>query len=139
MALYNPGGGGSGGSGSNGGGGHPRKRHKKTTHHKRTRHAKGRGRKQRTPNVPETTQAHVGQTFGGEGKLPQTGPHTSMGAAETLELTAQTGGLPNILLELTGSERGTLRATLTAWQREQDRQANQAWRRPGGLARPAGL
>jgi hypothetical protein len=36
-------------------------------------------------------------------------------------------------------DRLSLARALEVWQREQDRQFNRAWRRPGGLARPAGL
>jgi hypothetical protein len=38
-----------------------------------------------------------------------------------------------------GHGRVTLAHVLTAGQREQDRITNRTWRRPGGLARPAGL
>ena len=48
-------------------------------------------------------------------------------------------GLLGALIELVGAEGGALTAALAAWQREQDRLANRAWRRPGGMARPAGL
>lgn len=48
-------------------------------------------------------------------------------------------GLAPVLIELAGAEHGDLRAALGVWQREQDRLVNRAWRRPGGLARPAGL
>jgi hypothetical protein len=43
----------------------------------------------------------------------------------------------NSLLELVGS--GELQRALADFQREQDRHANRAWRRPGGLARMGGL
>lgn len=46
-------------------------------------------------------------------------------------------GLLDTLLELGGAL--TLRDALAAWQHEQDRLLNRSWRRPGGLARPAGL
>ncbi|HEX5441856.1 MAG TPA: hypothetical protein VFW76_13290 [Ktedonobacterales bacterium] len=48
-------------------------------------------------------------------------------------------GLLGALLEIVGAEGDSLAGALAAWQREQDRVANRAWRRPGGLARPAGL
>ena len=35
--------------------------------------------------------------------------------------------------------RGRLAGELERWQAEQERRFNRAWRRPGGLARPAGL
>ena len=34
---------------------------------------------------------------------------------------------------------GRLARELERWQAEQEREFNRAWRRPGGLARPAGL
>jgi hypothetical protein len=43
------------------------------------------------------------------------------------------------LIEIMGAEGESLHGALAAWQREQDRLANRAWRRPGGMARPAGL
>jgi hypothetical protein len=48
-------------------------------------------------------------------------------------------GLPDALLEIAGARDDTLLGALAAWQREQDRLANRAWRRPGGMARLAGL
>jgi hypothetical protein len=48
-------------------------------------------------------------------------------------------GLAAVLIELAGAQHGDLRAALVVWQREQDRLVNRAWRRPGGLTRPAGL
>lgn len=60
-----------------------------------------------------------------------------------LALPAERAGgdlsLAAVLIELAGVEHGDLRAALGVWQREQDRLMNRAWRRPGGLARPAGL
>jgi hypothetical protein len=35
--------------------------------------------------------------------------------------------------------QGRLARELERWQAEQERRFNRAWRRPGGLARPAGL
>jgi len=48
-------------------------------------------------------------------------------------------GLLGSLIEIMGAEGDSLHGALAAWQREQDRLANRAWRRPGGMARPAGL
>ncbi|HEX5156556.1 MAG TPA: hypothetical protein VFW17_05010 [Ktedonobacterales bacterium] len=50
-----------------------------------------------------------------------------------------TSGLLGPLIEIMGAEGDSLHGALAAWQREQDRLANRAWRRPGGMARPAGL
>lgn len=48
-------------------------------------------------------------------------------------------GLLGPLNEIMGAGGDSLQGALAAWQREQDRLANRAWRRPGGMARPAGL
>lgn len=48
-------------------------------------------------------------------------------------------GLLGALVEIVSVETSALHGVLAAWQREQDRLANRAWRRPGGMARPAGL
>lgn len=57
---------------------------------------------------------------------------------------AQGGAMPphsslQSSLRLVSDDESALQAVLAAWQREQDRLANRAWRRPGGMARPAGL
>ncbi|HEU5348110.1 MAG TPA: hypothetical protein VFU63_05815 [Ktedonobacterales bacterium] len=71
---------------------------------------------------------------------------TPGGALPLLELGAVrgrdssgAGGLLGALIEIIGVEGSSLYGVLTAWQREQDRLTNRAWRRPGGMARPAGL
>ncbi len=74
--------------------------------------------------------------------MPWRASHVGVEGAHALELVAGSGGdtgLLDALLELVGAEHLTLGHTLAAWQREQDRLANRAWRRPGGLARAAGL
>jgi hypothetical protein len=48
-------------------------------------------------------------------------------------------GISDALIEIAGAKGDSLFGALAAWQREQDRLANRAWRRPGGMARPAGL
>ena len=48
-------------------------------------------------------------------------------------------GLLGPLIEIMRDEGDSLQGALAAWQREQNRLANRAWRRPGGMARPAGL
>ena len=60
-------------------------------------------------------------------------PPLETGTGET------TSGLLDSLIEIMGAEGDSLQGALAAWQREQDRLANRAWRRPGGMARPAGL
>ena len=61
--------------------------------------------------------------------LPPLAPETN-GAAS---------GLLGSLIEIVGAGGDSMDGALAAWQREQDRLANRAWRRPGGMARPAGL
>jgi hypothetical protein len=48
-------------------------------------------------------------------------------------------GLGDALLDLVGEGQLRLSHALQAWQREQDRVANRAWRRPGGMARMGGV
>jgi hypothetical protein len=43
------------------------------------------------------------------------------------------------ILDLVGEGRLTAAHALAAWTHEQDRLANRAWRRPGGLQRMGGL
>ena len=64
-------------------------------------------------------------------------PALETGTRETTSETAS--GLLGSLIEIMGAEGESLQGALAAWQREQDRLANRAWRRPGGMARPAGL
>ncbi len=136
MAKIEPvGTGGAGGSsGSGSGTGKKTKRRKSSGRHTtRTRHP-------RAPNVAATSHAHIGATLGGEGRLPTSGARVTIGAAETMELAPPfAASLLDVVLDVVGAEHFTLRETLSGWQREQDRLINRAWRRPGGLARPAGL
>ena len=97
-------------------------------------------RKPRPPNVPATTRATVPGATGRGSALPATGPHAVAGGSVALDLTAPaSAGLADTILEIVGAEHATLRASLAAWQREQDRVLNRSWRRPGGHARPANL
>jgi hypothetical protein len=112
----------------------------------RANSAARRTRKPRTPDVPGTARAHVGETFARSTneRLPQSGPHSDGGAMPVIDLNGQVSGnahlgLLDVVLEVVGAEHLTLRETLGLWQREQDRIVNRAWRRPGGLMRPAGL
>lgn len=57
--------------------------------------------------------------------------------SQPAEASASGAGLLDVLLR--SGDALTLRDALAAWQREQDRLLNRSWRRPGGLARPAGL
>lgn len=136
-----PGGGGTGGSSRRHRGCKLKSHHKRRgdSSHKRKTHPRVHHHT-RAPAVPTTTAAHVGQTFGGEGGLPRQA-HTGSGAAPAIELAPPFGssGLFDALLEVVGAEHLTVRGMFEAWQREQDRAFNRSWRRPGGLARPAGL
>lgn len=92
------------------------------------------------PSVPATTRDAAGDTFGRRDTPPVHAPATVAGASPALELSAPpSSGLADVILDLAGAGHASLHQTLTAWQREQDRVLNRAWRRPGGLARPAGL
>lgn len=97
-------------------------------------------RKPRPPNVPATARATVVGTTSRGSALPAAGPHAVAAGSAALELTAPaSSGLADTILEIVGADHATLRASLAAWQREQDRVLNRSWRRPGGLVRPANL
>ncbi|HET9111072.1 MAG TPA: hypothetical protein VFN78_09630 [Ktedonobacterales bacterium] len=82
---------------------------------------------------------------GAGGSLPFAGAGSTAGASPRplLELsglnTASAEGLGGALLDLVGEGKLTVAHALAAWTHEQDRLANRAWRRPGGLQRMAGL
>ena len=63
---------------------------------------------------------------------------SALPAVET-ETGETASGLFGPLIEIMRAEGDSLHGALAAWQREQDRLANRAWRRPGGMARPAGM
>lgn len=91
-------------------------------------------------------QAGAGSTGGAhDGALPLQGIGSTAGASARalLELTGLSGasaeGLTGALLDLVGEGRITASHALSAWAHEQDRLANRAWRRPGGLVRMGGL
>ncbi len=94
----------------------------------------------RPPAVPATARDTASGPSASDGLPLSHLPSSPSGASHALELPAPaTAGLADVILELAGADHAGLRATLTAWQREQDRILNRAWRHPGGLARPAGL
>lgn len=62
----------------------------------------------------------------------------ALGRGAALEPGAETAALEAVIA-LAGVGRISLRDALAAWQREQDRLLNRAWRRPGGLVRPGGV
>ena len=99
-------------------------------------------RKPRPPDVPATHRATATSPDAGQPRgIPTTAPHAIASGTAALDLTAPaaTSSLADAILEIVGADHATLRSALAAWQGEQDRIANRAWRRPGGLARPAGL
>jgi hypothetical protein len=53
--------------------------------------------------------------------------------------TATSEGLSGAILDLVGEGKLTVAHALAAWTHEQDRLANRAWRRPGGLQRMGGV
>jgi hypothetical protein len=94
----------------------------------------------RTPDVAATRRPTVADTFDRTHDAAPAPLRAGLGGTRALDLAAPTGGgMLDAVLEVVGAESLTLREALTLWQREQDRLMNRAWRRPGGLTRPAGL
>ncbi|MFI5274438.1 MAG: hypothetical protein ACHQ4H_15505 [Ktedonobacterales bacterium] len=95
--------------------------------------------------VPTVAATHRVTGAATSGQVPPPRAPRAAGSMRAMQLDAPGSaalggvGLADVLLELVGAEHADLRATLAVWQREQDRVLNRAWRRPGGLARPAGL
>jgi hypothetical protein len=107
----------------------------------------GTAKKAATPKAKSsgTFQEAVGAGGGKQtGGIPA-GGHLAGSAQVALELADLSGGavsgagLGDVLLDLVGEGRILLSHALQAWQREQDRVANRAWRRPGGMARMGGV
>jgi len=97
-------------------------------------------RTQRPAGTPPAQRIATSGARGRPETLPQVEPHAVTGGSHALDLSTSGGvGLLDVLLELAGAEQLSLHQTFTVWQREQDRILNRTWRRPGGLARPAGL
>ena len=133
---------------SGGGGGAPSKGHHSRV--KKPKHRKPKHKKSKKPKQPHTFHVHNAPAErGGTGQADRgnpapTGVVSAAGPRLALEVEAATlgarvdGGLLDAVMTLAGS--GDLSgAALATWQREQDRLANRAWRRPGGLARMGGL
>jgi hypothetical protein len=104
---------------------------------------KGRApKKARAAHIPKPgtfhEQAGAGSAGKGPGASPAQGHPAGSGMAAHVLRVAGTG-MSDVLLELVGEGMITLSAALGAWQRDQERVTNRAWRRPGGLARMGGL
>ena len=100
----------------------------------------------RTPAAfHEQAQSPTGAEHPSDTGLPFGSVGSTAGAAPRalLELTGITAasepGLGGAILDLVGEGRLSVAHALAAWTHEQDRLANRAWRRPGGLQRMAGL
>lgn len=93
----------------------------------------------------EQAQTPAGAEHPTTAGLPFAGIGSTAGATPraVMELTglnaASSEGLGGAILDLVGEGRLTVAHALTAWTHEQDRLANRAWRRPGGLQRMGGL
>lgn len=120
----------------------PRKGRKlKTTTHARVKHAKAFSEQAGAGSIGSTSGSGgstAAQPFGGVGST------AGASARAVEELTglaphATLDGLEGALLDLVGEGRLSAAHALAAWTHEQDRLANQAWRRPGGLQRMGGL
>ncbi len=148
MARYNGGDDGDGSDGSSGGkkgrkGKHPKQpkpkhpRGRHGVHHGRGGHGGHRGGHKARVVHPGTfhEQAGAGSIGHASQAQPAGGHPAGSGMAVHLLRPPLGTGLGDVLLELVGE--GTL--TLGAWQRDQERVTNRAWRRPGGLARMGGL
>ncbi|HKT37364.1 MAG TPA: hypothetical protein VJR48_03275 [Ktedonobacterales bacterium] len=79
----------------------------------------------------------AGLPFGGVGSTAGVSPRALVEL--TGISTASEAGLGGAILDLVGEGRLSVGHALAAWTHEQDRLANRAWRRPGGLQRMAGL
>ncbi len=109
--------------------------------HKTSKKGKGTHAGATHPTVPHAESAGVGEHVGlGSGDPSGTPLRARMatGGLHALDLRA-TGSIGMVLLDLVGEGEIHVGRVLEAWQREQDRIANRAWRRPGGLARMGGL
>lgn len=123
----------------------PKKPRKPTVRHPRA-HKPKKPKKPPKPKQPKRWHEQPGQSGGkANSAITKAAPHGSEGSA-VLELIgaaglslAASGGLGGYVLELVGEGRVALSSALAAYAREQDRLANSAWRRPGGLARMGGL
>jgi hypothetical protein len=131
----------------------PKIKHKKPKT-KKPKHHKGKHHKERKPKTLKPKGFHESGNVGREeaGSTSDKGDDKANAAtgvgggapqpAREVEASALgsrvDGGLLGAVMQLAGA--GALGGTaLVTWQREQDRIANRAWRRPGGLQRMGGL
>ena len=149
--------GGDGSSGSDGGKkGKKGKKGKHPTHPKQPRQPSGRhgghrghrgsGGHRGSAHKPHVVHPGVWHEATGAGSIghtagtnPAQGHPAGSGMAAHIIRPPLSTGLSDVLLELVGEGTITLGAALGAWQRDQERVTNRAWRRPGGLARMGGL
>ena len=114
----------------------------KTTRAKKTKTTAARGHA--APAFHEQT-AQPGAQHPSTAGLPFSGVGSTAGASPrpVMELsgisTATAEGLGGAILDMVGEGHLTVAHALAAWTHEQNRLANRAWRRPGGLQRMAGL
>lgn len=128
---------------------HPRKAKKKKVKKTRAHKASAaKAHKVRTPATHAFHEAAGASSAGGgagAGALPFASAPTTAGAPRALlelsglDAPSSAEGLMGAILDLVGEGTLTAAHALAAWTHEQDRLANRAWRRPGGLARMGGL
>lgn len=115
---------------------------RKATRAKKARTTAARGHAASAFHV-QTTQpgaqhsSTAGLPFNGVGSTAGASPRPVMELSGISTATAE--GLGGAILDLVGEGHLTAAHALAAWTHEQDRLANRAWRRPGGLQRMAGL
>lgn len=119
---------------------------KKAKKGRTSRAKKARVVKPRTPAAfHDQAQTPAGAEHPSDAGLPFGGAGSSAGVSPRalVELTgissASEAGLGGAILDLVGEGRLSVSHALSAWTHEQDRLANRAWRRPGGLQRMGGL
>lgn len=145
---------------------HPRLKHpkaKKGRHRRSAKAAKGRAKHTRQHKAKGSgpwheaagagsagrSQAGAGGPAGSAGQAAHSATAHTAGSAQAAWILRGDGtggsglehlpGMTGVLLDLVGEGVIGLGHALTAWQREQERVANRAWRRPGGLQRMGGL
>ena len=97
-------------------------------------------KKAKRPKKPKTVHAKHPTATLGKSTAASDEPKglTPSGGTIVHDLSASVG-LSSVLLDLVGASPQALHQGLVAWQREQDRVSNRAWRRPGGMVRMGNL